>query len=264
MECVGRAGAEELVIALRDWLNRASSAAAILAAISRRVVGSALAVVLLGGSGASAQTGASFNRTGSGARAAGMANAFIAVSDDGTAASWNPAGLGQLRKPELSVVSSTARQVLQRGRGSAPATTSRPSAPSTPRTRAPTSTSRASPFPSASGGRPVTFQASWRRLYTIDYREIVSMTREPLVPEGPPPIRINANSDLVGSVNVLSIAGAVKVTPRLALGGSFNFWRGDWTEDNAVSETPLDGAEQRSSWWPTRRTASAATTSPSA
>ena len=46
-------------------------------------------------------------RAGSGARAAGMANAFVAVSDDGTAASWNPAGLAQLRKPELSLVHST-------------------------------------------------------------------------------------------------------------------------------------------------------------
>ena len=45
----------------------------------------------------------SLNRPGSGARAAGMGNAFIAVSDDGTAASWNPAGLSQLRKPELSL-----------------------------------------------------------------------------------------------------------------------------------------------------------------
>jgi hypothetical protein len=50
----------------------------------------------------------SLNRPGSGARAAGMGNAFIAVSDDGTAASWNPAGLSQLRKPELSLVHSAS------------------------------------------------------------------------------------------------------------------------------------------------------------
>src|SRR6185503_4858482 len=44
-----------------------------------------LAVLLLGASGATAQQGAvNFTRTGSGARAAGMANAFIGVSDDGT------------------------------------------------------------------------------------------------------------------------------------------------------------------------------------
>jgi len=41
---------------------------------------------------------------GSGARALGMGGAFIAVADDATAASWNPGGLIQLEKPEMSVV----------------------------------------------------------------------------------------------------------------------------------------------------------------
>lgn len=41
---------------------------------------------------------------GSGARAAGMGNAFMAVADDATAASWNPGGLGQLQRPEISIV----------------------------------------------------------------------------------------------------------------------------------------------------------------
>ena len=39
-----------------------------------------------------------------------MANAFVAVSDDGTAASWNPAGLAQLRKPEFSLVYAIERR----------------------------------------------------------------------------------------------------------------------------------------------------------
>lgn len=42
--------------------------------------------------------------TGSGARAVGSGGAFIAVADDATAASWNPAGLVQLERPEMSVV----------------------------------------------------------------------------------------------------------------------------------------------------------------
>ena len=41
---------------------------------------------------------------GSGARAAGMADAFVAIADDATAASWNPAGLVQLEYPEIAVV----------------------------------------------------------------------------------------------------------------------------------------------------------------
>lgn len=43
---------------------------------------------------------------GSGARALGMGGAFIAVADDATAASWNPGGLTQLERPEISVVGS--------------------------------------------------------------------------------------------------------------------------------------------------------------
>lgn len=46
------------------------------------------------------------NPVGSGARAAGMADAFVAVADDATAASWNPGGLVQLERPELSIVGS--------------------------------------------------------------------------------------------------------------------------------------------------------------
>ena len=46
----------------------------------------------------------SINPVGSGARALGMGGAFIAVCDDATAASWNPGGLIQLEKPEVSAV----------------------------------------------------------------------------------------------------------------------------------------------------------------
>jgi len=44
------------------------------------------------------------NPVGSGARALGMGGAFIGVADDATAASWNPGGLIQLDKPEVSMV----------------------------------------------------------------------------------------------------------------------------------------------------------------
>ena len=44
------------------------------------------------------------NPVGSGARALAMGGAFIAIADDATSASHNPAGLVQVKKPELSVV----------------------------------------------------------------------------------------------------------------------------------------------------------------
>ena len=44
---------------------------------------------------------------GVGARALGMGGAFLARPDDATAATWNPAGLSYLRRPEVSVVGNT-------------------------------------------------------------------------------------------------------------------------------------------------------------
>ena len=52
------------------------------------------------------QISSSPNPVGSGARAVGMGGAFIAVADDATAASWNPGGLIQLERPEISMVGS--------------------------------------------------------------------------------------------------------------------------------------------------------------
>lgn len=57
-----------------------------------------------GASGQFLEIGGSPNVVGSGARAMGMGGAFIAVADDATAASWNPGGLVQLERPEISVV----------------------------------------------------------------------------------------------------------------------------------------------------------------
>ena len=76
----------------------------------RRFVAAA-ALVVLASSPAAAQSQAVpaarqgfATLVGAGARANGMGGAFTAIADDATAASWNPAGLAQLRQPEISVV----------------------------------------------------------------------------------------------------------------------------------------------------------------
>jgi long-subunit fatty acid transport protein len=48
-----------------------------------------------------------WNITGSGARAAGMGNAFIGIADDATAINWNPGGLAALEHFEASFVASS-------------------------------------------------------------------------------------------------------------------------------------------------------------
>jgi len=52
------------------------------------------------------QMNATPNPVGPGAKAMGMGGAFISVADDATAASWNPGGLLQVLRPELSLVGS--------------------------------------------------------------------------------------------------------------------------------------------------------------
>ena len=50
------------------------------------------------------QSRTAFTVQGAGARAIGTGGAFIAVADDATAVSFNPAGLAQLLRPEVSLV----------------------------------------------------------------------------------------------------------------------------------------------------------------
>jgi long-subunit fatty acid transport protein len=179
----------------------------------------------------------SLNRPGSGARAAGMGNAFIAVSDDGTAASWNPAGLSQLRKPEFSLVHNSSR----RSRSLEGFRTLDRSAAYT--TLATTSSianlefaSAAVPFRLAS--KPVTLQVGWRRLYRLanqlqgDTRRVaVSATARP-----ESTVRVNGNTD--GSIDVWSFAGAVGITNRLSVGASLDLYHGEWEERSDLNEAP--------------------------
>jgi long-subunit fatty acid transport protein len=59
-----------------------------------------LLVILIMASQAYAQK--EYDLLGKGARAAGMAYAFNAIADDATAISWNPAGIVQIKNPEIA------------------------------------------------------------------------------------------------------------------------------------------------------------------
>lgn len=179
----------------------------------------------------------SLNRPGSGARASGMGNAFIAVADDGTAASWNPAGLSQLRAPELSVVHSVAwRDLFLEGYRtrdrSALFTTLK-----TPNTGADLEFASAA-VPFTVGGIPVTVQVGWRRLYQISGRVQGDTRRVPVSPASRPESVIRFDDSSEGSVDLWSVAGAARVTSRLSVGWSSDFYRGSWENRHNVSEDP--------------------------
>ena len=56
------------------------------------------------------QSRTAFDVQGAGARAMGLGGAFIAVADDATAVSFNPAGLAQLLHPEVCIVAKATQQ----------------------------------------------------------------------------------------------------------------------------------------------------------
>lgn len=181
--------------------------------------------------------GQSLNRAGSGARAAGMGNAFIAISDDGTAASWNPAGLSQLLKPEFSLVHNSSQLSRfdegYRTRDESSAYTTLATGHST---AAIEFASAAVPF--RLGGKPVTLQIGWRRLYQLDSRVEGALRRVAFSPTARPESTIQLEATTDGSINLWSVAGAVGLTNRLSVGWSLDFYRGTWEETANTNETP--------------------------
>lgn len=203
----------------------------------RRPGFAAVLAFVLSGVGAEAQSIGSLNRTGSGARAAGMANAFVAVSDDGTAASWNPAGLAQLRRPELSFVNGTFdRDFSREGFRSPDGAYAYSSSASRFNGNNPEFASLA--VPATLWGRPVTFQVDWRRQYQFGGRFEAEVLRFPTRTVGEDQ-QISFDERGSGQIDLWSLAGAVRVSRRTYLGLSGSLWRGEWDFSTSVAQTPV-------------------------
>jgi long-chain fatty acid transport protein len=202
----------------------------------RLLAACALAAALLAGARpARAQVNSSLNRSGSGARAAGMANAFVAVSDDGTAASWNPAGLAQLRKPELSLVYTVSdRGVTFTGMRSADGLTAYSNRGFEHTSSSPDFASVALPFTAAR--KPATVQLGWQRIYQLNGSLSGPVVRTPLAEGGLPPARLLVDNELRGDIDRGSLSAAIKLSSRLSVGGSFNLWRGAWRDQLSFVE----------------------------
>jgi long-subunit fatty acid transport protein len=195
----------------------------------------AAALVVLAAASAPAQVLIPLTRTGSGARAAGMANTFVALSDDGTAASWNPAGLAQLRKAELSLVFGVNERGLhftgERSADDGVVFTNRDFRYAI---ASPDFASLAVPFDVAR--RPVTLQLGWQRLYQLEGELQGDTVRQPVDPFAGPPSSVSIDNTFEGQIDLVSLAAAVKVSGRVSLGASLNTWRGKWSEQGTLVE----------------------------
>ena len=170
----------------------------------------------------------SFNPTGAGARGLGMGGAFIGVADDGTAASFNPAGLALLRRTELAAVG--FRSSLEVNRNDA--LSSRNVVETTSHGR-PDFLGLAVPFGLA--GRNLTVQLSYQR--AVDLFGTGSATTVDIVPFRDLRIGAAGNAQVVGQIapeqsgafNTATISAGYQATQRLLLGFSLNYWFADWT-----------------------------------
>ncbi len=176
------------------------------------------------------------NPVGSGARAVGMGGAFIAIADDATAASWNPAGLIQLEKPELSIVEGYYVRKERYSSDLHPELNNQ----TTARDLNLNYFSATVPF---KFGRNMVISVNYQRLYefkrSLDYVYDFSSAGLNLVQEK----RYNQK----GNIGAAGLAYAVQFTPGLSVGATVNiwteqlFWKNGWDESFTEHGTGTQG-----------------------
>lgn len=159
---------------------------------------------------------------GAGARAAGVGSAFIALADDATAASWNPGGLTQLERPEVSLVLQGRYGTDEGGpyvMSTAGVTTQTSLVESSAAVGDLNFTSAAIPF--AWRGRNLVASLNYQQMLSFDRDlrlETSSVASTGTSTAGPVVFR------QTGGLYALSPAVAVELTPGLSLGAAVNFW----------------------------------------
>jgi long-subunit fatty acid transport protein len=209
----------------------------------RRVAAAAVAASLLGAGPAGAQAVQnvvlrnSFNPVGAGARGLGMGGAFIAVADDGTAASFNPAGLSQLRRSELALVGFTdkVRSTIE-----VPATpfSEASTRSSTAKHGAPDFAGLAVPF--TAGSRNLTVQLAYQRAVDLFGRGSALVQNTLLFTDvgidrpGTVDVVAEISPQQSGAFHTVSAAIGSSLSSRLSLGLSLNYWVAEWSAEGST------------------------------
>ena len=154
---------------------------------------------------------------GSGARAFGMGGAFLARADDATAASWNPAGLSYLRRPEFSIVG--ARTSFERGNFGAPATD---------RLTGYTPDFLAVTYPLQSGS----VQISYQRIFSFRGTREIERVGRTFTTEGE------------GGYDVVGFGSGWRVGRTLRVGGTVNGWFNGYSQRRLRVSTNAGTTEQ--------------------
>jgi long-subunit fatty acid transport protein len=169
------------------------------------------------------------NPVGSGARAVGMGGAFIAIADDATAASWNPAGLTQLETPEISLVGDQAFKSEDFSSSSIAESNS------SSHTEELNLNYFSISYPFHFLNKNMVVSLNYQRLY--DFNRSLNYQSETSIP--PPVSLTNTQSrsyEQNGYLSALGLAYAVDITSAISLGVTFNIWTGQLGWQNGWEE----------------------------
>ncbi len=177
-----------------------------------RKLGLALAVLALVAIPAIAQD---MNIIGAGARAHGMGGAFIAIADDATALSWNPAGIAQLDKPEASAVGLFNMKKITDDFTASGSWSTSVSEESNPKHIAPNFFSLALPFKMQD--RNVVMAVAYNRM--VDFGDELDSSHQYT---GLYDYTMDYKEKFAGGIDAITPAIAIQVTPKFLIGAAGN------------------------------------------
>jgi long-subunit fatty acid transport protein len=185
-----------------------------------------LSHLLISAGAGQVEISSTLNPVGSGSRAAGMGGAFIGVADDATAASWNPAGLVQLEKPEISAVYSYFHR---KQKYSSPV---HPEIAAINTMDADGLNYASLVFPFALFKRNMVISINYQRLFEMNKDITFDLDRQVLGST----LTDHMEFSQEGYLYTISPSCAVQITPRFSMGGTLNFW------DNALGRNGWESA----------------------
>ena len=166
------------------------------------------------------------NPVGSGARAVGMGGAFIAIADDATAASWNPAGLMQLERPEISMAGGCFNQRWDFSSDIHPEIDN---------------TSESDDFNINYFSTTYPFHFYKDMVVSVNYQRLYEFKQNFSYQYNYSSLGVDLLQDIDfsrdGYVGALGLACAIRITPKLSLGMTLNIWTDELLWQNGWKET---------------------------
>jgi long-subunit fatty acid transport protein len=188
-------------------------------------------------SGAGIEFTSSPNPVGSGARAIGMGGAFIAVADDATAASWNPGGLIQLERPELSVVVDCLYRRENNNFADFPGASGKDTIATTG-------------INYLSAAYPFTLY-NHNMIVSLSYQHLYDFSRDWSFTLASPDLRTGVKYNADGGLYAYGIAYSVQLMPQLSFGFTLNIWQNGIYHEGWQATSRQNSAVRISGneWW---------------